>query len=311
MNSLYLQDRVNSIVRKRANTRIDDIQTAVDNQIFEESLLPANQKLLAKDVAQERKKAETKSRKEKKAEKNRELEEPDTEIVTLLLVFKKTDTEAEAEEKKKKKKKTSHALFCMTLWADGVAVNPVQQFKKTSLLREYRYAVDRKSLPLSECGCMYCQPADVASRDEVHFTWHEKFRSYFALRAEQYPHCKDFIVTLTPSHETLLMYHLMLLWKKVDPELSYFSTAACLDYEKEAKASVEAFERKQAAAKRAAEKKAVAKALKATSKPATGLWGIRIPREYKTYASGSTLATCTLRFYVLSAFRTIKPNLFR
>ena len=78
MNSLYLQDRVNSIVRKRANTRIDDIQTAVDNQIFEESLLPANQKLLAKDVAQERKKAETKSRRRKKR-KNRELEESDTE----------------------------------------------------------------------------------------------------------------------------------------------------------------------------------------------------------------------------------------
>ena len=44
-----------------------------------------------------------------------------------------------------------------TLWADGPTENPASQFKRLTLLTEYRHAVARKSMPLSECWCCYCQ----------------------------------------------------------------------------------------------------------------------------------------------------------
>ena len=58
MNSLYLQDRVNSVAHKKPNCRMYEIQAAVDKRIHEEALLPGNQKLLAKEVSYERQKAE-------------------------------------------------------------------------------------------------------------------------------------------------------------------------------------------------------------------------------------------------------------
>lgn len=137
MNSLYLQDRVNSVAHKKPNCRMYEIQAAVDKRIHEEALLPGNQKLLAKEVSYERQKAEHEKKKHPDDLFANDVGsdddvEPETEIVTLLLVFQKISKEEEdddkAEEKvttktkknkKKSKKRASKALSCITLWADG------------------------------------------------------------------------------------------------------------------------------------------------------------------------------------------------
>ena len=176
--------------------------------------------------------------------------------------------------------------------ADGPTENPASQF---TLLTEYRHAV-AKSMPLAECRCCYCQPADV---NEVHAKWHEKFRRFFALRAEKYPECKDFTMVLTSPQTKLRMYQLLMLWKLVDNELPYFGSSAFLEFEQESVAFQTEYQTKQAAAKRAAEKKAVVKALKASTNKQQSI-GLRLPREYTSKKNRSSCVFFWLSKIVLN-----------
>ena len=295
LRSLYLQDRVNEIASRNPKTsRLFNIRTAVEKRIHEEALLPSNQQRLANEVAYERKKAETKIKKAetklkgakttKKSQANKKQEAPTeedvTDIVTLLLVFRKTAKNVmEAADEGKLKKKRSKPLHSITLWADGPAINPVSQFSETIVLAEYRHAVHRKDLPLSECTCSYCEPGDPVLSSEaahkVHATWHAKFRKFFALRSAAYPNYQDFTTLLTDSQQKLLMRSLVSLWKQVDPDLPYFHSEAYAQFDSLAADDMEAIN----TAKNT--KAAVEDAIAATASTPAPL-GIRVPREYQT-----------------------------
>lgn len=304
MASSYLQDRVNEIARsKPSKARLYDIQASVDKRILEEAKLPSNQQQLLNEVLYEQKRSKSATKKPtaaaavaKKAQKKKpsadvgETEEAETEIVTLLLVFQQTDTETSALKKKKKTTRTKKLLYCMTLWADGPSVCPASQFSKTTVITEYRDAVARRSLPLSECGCAYCEPADpklaTEAAHQLHAIWHEKFRKFFALRAQKLPRCKDFSMIVSPSNVDILMYQLVSLWKQVDPELIYFSSDSFLEYESKS----QSLEKKQAQA-------AVMVAGKKAAKRAVTAIGLRLPREYSKETK--SMCVCVVMVWVV------------
>ena len=195
------------------------------------------------------------------------------------------------------KGRSPRMLWAIMLWADGPTIQTVDSFAQTTVLEEYTHALDRRSHALTDCGCRYCEREATCislAHHLQHVLWHSKFRRFLALRASEFPNFVDFRTTLSLSSQPLLMFSLVCLWKKVDPDLPYFTSSAFLAYEKEGKArQLNANKRAAKAAANKAEEEAASNAASVAAKAklvaaekarvlryARSVPGVRIPKEY-------------------------------
>lgn len=217
------------------------------------------------------KKAEEKERKKKQAVGKQQtiVIEP---VVSLLLVFHKTEKEAKAAGYKSNKK-----LFALCLWEKGPQTAAVTDFNGTPIMQEYRDALDRQDF--EECRCVRCELGNLElneSERAVHCAWHAKFRKYLVLRREHYPEYSDFGILPHAEESRLVM-----LWQQVDRDLPYFVTAKFLEYAASGRQLEREARRKRAAALLAHQKAKKKKAAKAAEKASTkkkNKSGMRQPR---------------------------------
>jgi hypothetical protein len=310
-----LQNKVAEIAERRGKGFLYDIRKQharlifedVEKKIQQEALEPDNQRKLQQELEFENKKAQQAAKREAGAmdrqprKRTKKQAAPIKNVITVLFIFQKTDQEAkEAGIKKSRAKKQ----FALTLWEDGPAVSDLGAFRGTSVLTEYRHAAERKDL--QDCDCVYCEPLDPDAPTELeklHAVWHNKFRSYYALRAAKFPTYVDGSTTIAVINEELVMYYMVLMWKQVDPRLPYFRSLAYVTYKEEgqelvAVAAVRKKKTEQAAARRALKKTQAqpasvsSAASSSSSSSSISNLGLRVPREYNKLPKYTFIKFC-------------------
>ena len=140
---------------------------------------------------------------------------------------------------------------------EGPEIAADHYFNNSNIMTEYREAIDRGID--SGVRCISCQSEPDEEERFRHRTWHDKFRRYLAIRQDRFPQHTDF-ESLPVAEERLLMYQLVLIWKQVDADLTYFSSSVFTTYEKTGPELKAEAERRRAAA-RVAQQKAETKKL--------------------------------------------------
>ena len=237
--------------RRAQKQRLLDLQQRIEAVIEQDLRSPKQQKRLANEVAFEEKKQsvafvnETKAKpkaagaKKSTPPEQKEGSELVVSVTTILLVFRRA---AAVAGKKTQQLKS----FAMTLWEDGPNVTPTAQFGRGSfIMKEYNVAFVRGEM---DCGCTYCTNSAklTMAEHDVHVAWHNKYRRFFALRAQKYPTLKDMGV-LNTNLENAMLANLVELWRQVDVDAAWFHSAKYLANQEEIAATAKNAAKKVAA----------------------------------------------------------------